>query len=443
MIENRWMIENRDSLFLWHSMAEQHTNDETGFYQPGSSLFNQSFDRITAAKNNEGEGGTRFYDRSALYHMQGEYRWSLLKLDEVRVGGNTRVYRPNSDGTIFSDTNGRRITNWEFGLYAGIEKKLFEDKLIINATLRYDKNVNFDGLFSPALSLVFSPIKDHYIRASFSSALRNPTLTDQYLNLNVGPAILRGNIDGVDSLITVDSFMKWRSTNSPKDLKYFDLDPIKPEQARTVEIGYRGTFFEKVFVDFSAYNSWYNNFIGYQIGVKAQLDTVDGVVYVRSVQPYRYSANSQSEVITRGLNIGVSYYFYKSHAFTANYSYNKLAVADENDEIIPAFNTPLHKYNLGVNARDVLKSKSGNSWGYGVNYKWVDNYFWEGSPQFTGPVPKFDIIDAQVNYTWVKTNLNFKIGCSNLLDNQHIEAYGGPLIGRMAYVTVLYEWQKK
>src|SRR5690606_19256651 len=134
--------------------------------------------------------------------------------------------------------------------------------------------------------------------------------------------------------------------------------------------------------------------------------------------------------------------FYKSHTFTANYSYNKLAVADENDPIIPAFNTPLHKYNLGFNAREILKSKSGNSWGYGINYKWVDNYFWEGSPQFTGPVPKFDIIDAQINYTLAKYNFNFKLGCSNLLRNMHIEAYGGPLIGRMAYFTVLYEWKK-
>lgn len=440
-VYNNWMAQYHDSLVLWHSMAEQHTNNVIGFYQPGSQAFNESFDRITAAKNNEGEGGTRFYDRSALYHMQGEYRWNLFQIDEIRVGGNTRIYRPNSDGTIFVDTNGRRITNWEFGLYAGIEKKFLEDKLTVNATVRFDKNVNFEGLFSPALSLVYSPVKDHYIRASFSSALRNPTLTDQYLNLNVGPAILRGNLEGVDSLITVDSFMKWRSTQDPDDLTYFDLDAIKPEQARTIEVGYRGTFFEKIFTDFSIYNTWYNNFIGYQIGIKAEF--IDGVINYGTIQPYRYSANAQSQVITRGLNLGVSYYFYKTHAFTANYSYNKLAVADESDEIIPAFNTPLHKYNFGFNAREILKSKSGNSWGYGVNYKWVDNYFWEGSPQFTGPVPKFDIIDAQVNYTWVKANLNFKIGCSNLLDNRHIEAYGGPMIGRMAYVTVLYEWMKK
>src|SRR5690606_21960719 len=108
---------------------------------------------------------------------------------------------------------------------------------------------------------------------------------------------------------------------------------------------YRGTLLEKVFVDFSVYNTWYSNFIGFQIGIKAQFDSTGNVFY-RSIQPYRYSANSESRVITRGLNIGANYYFYKTHAFNANYSFNKLAVADENDPIIPAFNTPLHKFNI-------------------------------------------------------------------------------------------------
>jgi iron complex outermembrane recepter protein len=147
-------------------------------------------------------------------------------------------------------------------------------------------------------------------------------------------------------------------------------------------------------------------------------------------------------VITQGANIGLSWYFYKEHAFTFNYSYNKLAKSDEDDPIIPAFNTPLHKFNFGFNGRDLFKAKNGNSWGYGANYKWVDKYFWEGSPQFTGPVNAFTVVDAQVNYTLVKQNINIKLGCSNLLNNLHIEAYGGPQIGRLAYICLLYEWQK-
>ena len=447
---NNWNSTYSDSLALWHSQVEQLTNNGNagipsigadGYYEPGSDKFKENFEKITSARNNQSEGGTRFYDRSSLFHIHGEYKWSFKQLDELRVGANSRLYRPNSDGTIFTDTAGTRITNLEFGVYAGAEKKLLEDKLILSATLRIDKNQNFDALLSPAISAVYNPKKNHYFRASYSSALRNPTLSDQYLNLNVGPAILGGNLNGVDSLITLDSFGKFRNSQNRNDLEYFNIAPIKPEQARSLELGYRGTFFEKIFVDASIYTTFYENFIGFQIGLEADFDATGNLIF-NSIQPYRYSANSTNRVITQGANVGVSYYFYKSHSFTSNYSYNKLAKADDSDPIIPAFNTPLHKFNIGFSGRDLFVSKAGNSWGYGINYKWVDNYFWEGSPQFTGPVPSFDVMDAQINYTLKKQNLNFKLGGSNVLTNEHIEAYGGPMIGRLLYINISYEWKK-
>ncbi len=62
-------------------------------------------------------------------------------------------------------------------------------------------------IFSPAASLVYSPNKNRVFRLTFSSAVRNPTLADQYLFYDVGRAILLGNIDGrfeegKDSLFT-------------------------------------------------------------------------------------------------------------------------------------------------------------------------------------------------------------------------------------------------
>jgi hypothetical protein len=60
----------------------------------------------------------------------------------------------------------------------------------------------------------------------------------------------------------------------------------------------------------------------------------------------------------------------------------------------------------------------------------------EGSPQFTGFVPGFDLLDAQVNVKPHGTDFTFKAGASNLLKNEHIETYGGPTVGRLAYLSV-------
>ncbi|KKL59908.1 hypothetical protein LCGC14_2210630, partial [marine sediment metagenome] len=150
------------------------------------------------------EGGSGFKDKSALSHIHGEYKISEEIIDIV-LGGSYRLYNPNSSGTIFSDTGGVVITNYEYGLYTSLEKRFFERDLIVTATARLDKNENFNFLLSPAVSVVYRYDANKYFRLSFSSAIRNPTLQDQYLFYNLGPAILVGNINGFDSLVTFPS----------------------------------------------------------------------------------------------------------------------------------------------------------------------------------------------------------------------------------------------
>ncbi len=447
-----WSNQNSDTLSYFHQLVENWTNNGTGgipiqgqygFFQPGSSLFNSNFDRITSANNNDADGGTRFYDRSSLFHTQGEYQWQGAGYIDYRIGGNARLYRPNSAGTIFTDDT-ERIYNYEGGLYFGATRKFMENRLIVSGTIRADKNVNFDALVSPAASVVFQPKKNHYLRASFSSALRNPTLTDQYLNLNVGPAILSGNLNGVDSLITIASFNAYRNTLNTDSLKYFNIDPIRPEQVKTMELGYRASFFDqKVYIDLGVYYSAYKYFIGYNIGLSANFPPPSYLP--EDLQVYRYSANSKNTVTTQGANVGLNYYFHEKHSFGANYSFNSIVRSDPNDPIIPAFNTPKHKYNLSVTGNKLFESEKGNCWGYSVNYKWIEGYLFEGSPQFTGYINTYDMVDVQVNYSLIDSNVFFKLGASNVLNNKQVQVYGGPSIGRMAYISIQYSFnhQKK
>jgi outer membrane receptor protein involved in Fe transport len=136
----------------------------------------------------------------------------------------------------------------------------------------------------------------------------------------------------------------------------------------------------------------------------------------------------------------MNYFLNEKISLSGNYSWNKLVQADEDDPIIPAFNTPEHKYNLGITARD-MRSRWGekNTWGFGINYKWIQGFLFEGSPQFTGNVPSYDLLDAQVNYIVTSINTTFKIGASNLMNNMQFQTYGGPRIGRLAYFSILYE----
>jgi iron complex outermembrane recepter protein len=444
-------------------------------YEPGTPEFDAAFRDVTGRTFTE--GGSRFYDKSALYHVHGEYKFKPAFADII-VGANGRLYTPDTRGTIFSDTlqytrsvNGegeivktdssyRRITNYEFGAYLGLERKFMDEKLKANASGRLDKNQNFDFLFSPALSLVYTPDINHNIRVSFSSAIRNPTLADQYLYYDVGRAILLGNISGYDSLVTVDSFREYINTPSLNEgiskLEYFDLDPVVPEKVKTIELGYRTTLFNRVYMDLGYYHSWYRDFIGYVLGVDLEYDPTNG--FPTEVQAYRIASNSQDMVTTQGLAIGLNYYF-KIYTLNFNYSWNRLDLRNSEDPIIPAFNTPEHKFNLGINARE-LKLFNIPNWGFSANYKWIDGFVFEGSPQFTGSIPSYDMFDAQINLKIPKWKSTFKVGASNIFglsplfdgrgdglsrmfNNDVIQVYGGPFVGRMAYFSILFELDKK
>ncbi|MCS6935123.1 MAG: TonB-dependent receptor, partial [Chitinophagales bacterium] len=488
-----------DSLQYWHDQARLFADTVTLFggkarLVPGTQAFNDSLRSITSRTAFE-EGGTMFYDRSKMFHLQGEYKWDIKKkkedekpLLEILTGANFRMYFPYSRGTIFSDTiisyrvrhknsgeektlsvneyntikdsvdvldfTRRRITNWEVGAYLSANKRFtIKDShaIILTATVRFDRNQNFpwkkadgkwDPIITPAASVVYSFKNNHTVRLSFSSAVRNPTLQDQFLYYNVGRAILIGNLTGVDSLVTIESFRDYLGT-SPYDqsvLKWFRVDPVRPEKVRSLEAGYKGIIKNKLYVDGSAYVSWYTDFLGFQIGALLNRTinnfggAFDTTYSIRQI--YRVAANARNRVMTYGASVGFNYYFINNYAFSGNYSWNRLDERGTEDPIIPAFNTPEHKFNVGISGRDIKIGKV-KGFSFNVNYKWIQGFLFSGSPQFTGSIPTYSLLDAQISYEWSKIYTTFKFGGSNLISRKVFQTYGGPAVGRMLFGSIL------
>ena len=433
---------NPEQMAIWHDEAEAFANQEHGdlggalaYFEPGTARFDSLLTDITS-KTSFLEGGSRIQDKSALYHLHGEKIFNT-EFAKFTVGANGRIYTPKSEGALFSDTGGITIINREFGVYAGAEKRFKDDEWILKASMRVDKNENFNFLPSPALSLIWQPNKEHSLRATLTSAIRNPTLLNQYMYYNVGRAKLVGNISGYDSLVTIESLRDYYYTQNPDTLSYFNLDPIAPEEVKSVEVGYRGVLFKNLYVDMNYYFNSYTNFIGFTTG--ADITILQSGFVVNDV--YRIATNSRERITTQGATVGLNYYLGDHYAINGNYSWNVLN-KESDDPIIPAYNTPEHKFNIGFRGRD-LSIKKFKGFGFNVNYKWIEGFIFEGSPQFTGSVPTYGLLDAQVNKRIDKANLTIKIGASNLLNNQVLQVYGGPFVGRMIYTSLSFDWKDK
>lgn len=439
----------QDSLASWHlqTLAFLNQVDLIGVkprLQPGTREYEAAVSQINSTLSNNRDielGGSRLFTNSELYHLAGEYIFNPTFADKLVVGGSGRYYTPDTKGTIFDDLRDK-FTAYEFGFYAGIDKQLVPEKLTLSITGRIDKNQRYDWIGTPAASLVWKPTERDYVRLSFSSAIRNPTNIDQFLNLDVGPAQFVGNVNGRDSLIEIESLEAFAENLDKSKLVYFDVPAIQPEKVKTFEIGYRSILWNQLYVDASYYYNIYDQFIGFLFGLDVVFSPINIPI---KVDPFRVTANSQNTVTTQGAAIGLNYYFADYFQLSGNYTWSKLNT-EVDDDIIPAFNTPEHKYNFSFSGRDV-PIRFGNfhapNFGFNVNYKYVDGFIFEGSPQFTGLVPSYALLDAQINYHFKNIHTTIKIGASNILDNKHFETVGGPLVSRIGYLKLTYQLDRK
>lgn len=424
---------------------------ETQWWAAGSPQFDST--RAIVVKDGRLASGSKFIDRSALYHGDVQYNFTQVKWLDLIAGLSGRYFRPNSEGTIFRDTLVDRntpgdfvkISNWEFGGFVQGAKRFFNDRFKVIVSLRGDKNQNFKPQFSPRLSLIIAAdsAQKHIFRISAQQAFRMPTLQNQFIFLNLGPITLRGNLDGYDNLYTLESVKDFNEHYDstfqidPSRLKAIQLAKLRPEQLQTVEVGYRGIWFkDHLYVDATAYLSRYKHFIG-EVRVvepkngQAGEQSGEDAIITGQYTVYQIPVNASQDVTSYGASLGLTYYFNPKYNVNANYTFASLNTSKLSDDLIPGFNTPKHKINLGVRGTKVV-----GGLGFGVNWQWVDSYLWQ-SPFATGRVPSYNVLDGQLSYEFESLQSVLRIGASNILGKNRYEVYGGPRIGTMVYAS----WQ--
>ena len=462
---------------------------DTGRLIPGTPEFKNAFNQVIA--NPDVLSGSKLVDNSKIYHSDANYNFKdLIKFAEIQVGGSYRRYDLNSFGRIYTDTpQFGGIKYDEYGIYTQVQKKFLEDRLKFTGSVRYDKADNFDGNYSPRVSLVYSAgeAKNHVFRGSFQTGFRNPTTQDQYIGFNVGNAILLGSapdnltryvetlpvtsplgqslvgttttIDGNDAYFdsyTAQSVAAFAAApkNTPLEiqsaaalLRKTNVDLVKPETVKAFELGYRGQY-EGFNIDINGYYNIYNDFIG-NLTVLAPLygtaqdapdpllgPTNEGAQSVDAIatgntRAFQLYTNTNIEIKSLGFGVGLSKRLPKNFEIGANYNYAEFDFDQAKDPSFEAgFNTPKHRVKASISNDKLFKN-----FGFNVSARWSDEYLWE-STFADGMIDEATVIDAQISYGIPSLKSILKVGATNLGGTEYRQLLGPGLIGQQYFVSL-------
>lgn len=465
---------------------------EEGRPELGSEEFQRLFDQVTSDTNFL--TGSAFKDNSKIYHADANYNFGeKIKFAEIQVGGSHRTYRLNSFGTIYADANGP-IKYSELGVYTQLQKsiELNEDlELKLTGSARYDKSELFDGFLSPRISAGLTVNKNHNFRASFQSGFRNPDTQQLYIGLQTALGTLVGGASdigeryerdypvsqfaqnnlGQPETITQTAGAAYTNSlfvsvagelsNTNRDVSSNGSNFIgnsnyaKPEQVSSFELGYRGKV-QNFIIDASVYYSSYKDFLsnesviaplygdvanfdltGYDpnnpasvSGLNPDTQQILAALDNNDIQIYQTYTNSDENVNSYGASVQVSTKVLDGFDLSANYTYAKLDFdINKNPDFRTNFNTPEHKVKASFGKTELFKN-----FGFNVSWRWSDNYYWEASFG-DGEVPAFHVLDAQINYRVPSLKSTFKLGATNLLQDEYFTAFGTGYIGSQYYVS--------
>lgn len=425
-------------------------NADRGRFLPGTPEFNAAAEE---SKNRAIPGilapasarkiGSKFNDKTAMYHFEGMYNLTQAFNDavEVIVGANYRNFALNSGGTLFAlDSDGKEFGITEFGGYVSLGKKMFDDKFKLSGSLRYDKNENFAGQFTPRLAGVLSLNDNSNFRVSYQTGFRMPTTQNQYIDLFVGSQRLLGGLPFLrERYLKGQQAYSLISVQTGATPQAVTFGEYKPEKVGTWEIGYKGLLGKKLFVDAYYYASTYTDFINGQV-----VTTASKAADVTALNVYSISTNTTVDVKTAGWGLGFDYSLPGGFALGLNGARNEVT----NQKDIPVdqqqtgYSTPLYRVNASISNRNIASS------GFGFNVTWRYQEAFDGpsgiasalvSAQRLGYVPQFNTLDMQISKKIPSIKTILKVGGSNILGNSYVTGYGNPSVGSLFYVGLTFD----
>ncbi|NGP89534.1 TonB-dependent receptor [Fodinibius halophilus] len=392
-----------------------------------------------------------FIDDTQIYDSELQYNNTFGALSLV-TGVQYRKFMPESKGTYLQDGSGQDISRELMGGYLQVDYDVIPDQLQLVAAARLDGNSDYDMQFSPKGSLVFTAAPGHNIRATYNRAYTTPTILQSHAYIPV-PDLFAPNYDFLIKGNNEGYTIKDAGGNVVNT-----IDPTNPEEVNSVELGYKGIFGEKLFVDVVGYISWYKNFIGTDVVA----DGANTIAYQNGspvmVQGSNFTALQTyinfGEATVQGFDIGLNYYFNDNYSISASMSTIKLTdFTNETTDATLPLNTPPLKVKGGITAKNIFDSSSLQAPFFKIKGRWQDSYqynsgYWntnvllddDGDLTDKEELPAKFQLDLSTGFDIADTGLSVQGSVNNVFDNEKVDLLGAAPQGRTYWLSVKYNF---
>ncbi len=410
---------------------------------------------------------------------QGNYAIPALLNTVAVFGAQFRQDVVSSDRQWLTDRHtGSDVKNAQKGIYAQTTTPVAPWLDLVLAG-RLDYPDNYDQQFSPKAGVVVKPTADQAFRVTFNRAYKSPTVlqTDFFIPDWTAVIAIFGNTTG---------FVRKNAAGNV--LATFGA--MQPEVNRTWEVGYKGVFGNRLFVDGTYFRSDYENFMSPLtiIGNPFATAAAGGPTFAAPLQNpgNRIPVNSQGNIVNEANVTPIMLTYYnlgdaKVSGVDAGVSAvvndhlelrSTLSTVTIDDVTLPpggspeatSLNSPTTKWTLGATARN-LGPVTAN-----LTFRNVNGYYFRSGTN-TGIIPTFGTLDASLSYRLPATfsNSQLQLSVANLFGctredvtystptggipnsviasgdegcgfgRKHIEMINMPQIGTMVFLGVRYQ----
>ncbi len=354
----------------------------------------------------------------------------------LTYGANYRYNVYNNDLT----PNGNNRTSYGAFLQDDI---FLSDLLRFVAGARWDYVDNMGDVISPRASLLISPGRRQRFRLSYNRAFQAPSMLQNYIEL---PTVLPitfpdFNNPGSGDFVTVPIFaMSFGNTE------------LEPKKLDAFEIGWTGTFAERLTLDVSGYwNEFKNAFQTVIVDTYTGSNPPPGWPFdpalldgpLAGALPSTFVIENLGGSTERGVEVGGLFQIDRAWSVFANYSWQEEpeltgfspVKMPDGTERLPVNTPPEHRFNVGF-GYDRPRFFGNASAAYQAEAFWTD----VSDARMWGPTESFTMVNAKVGVRFPRQGLVVSVSALNLLDARVQQHVWGDFIDRRIIAEVSYRF---